>query len=383
MTDGSLQSHHQPTRELSFEVVPDFLEIVRAQGLGVVDALRVSVEGFQFLSGFSATEVAEKIAQRESLPEQERAALEILQSISALTQEAMAKMNEAHPGLPPDSLQTTLGLVTRPGASVVVLWGHPNADINEPEQVLGYGIVIRGHENFPESEATDPEHRIPEALLDAEQVQHRLIRLFVRDCAREQESAGKAFGLIIDKVKDICHGETIIGMVLVDLLCLEGGDATPLDKRIWLEAKSALEKRGFEDAGYGLNEVIATEANTVVSIPFRWYTFPPQSEKGRLDYQSQQEKFDRLEAHQRSRLAGVIAQLPLSGAVVSHAGTRQDGFDIARLSANQIYNEVFPSAESLSNRSARRCNLVSWDAERALELPPGSADAVVVNGVLP
>jgi len=383
MTDGSIQSHHKPPKEGSFAVIPDFLELVRAQRLGVVDALRVSVEGFQFLSGLSATEVEAKIAQRESLPAAERASLEIIQSISALTQEAMIKMNEAHPGLPPDSLQTTLGLVTRQGASVVVLWGHPNADINEPEEVLGYGIVIRGHENFPESEATDPEHRIPEALLDAERTQHRLIRLFVRDCAREQESAGRAFGLIIDKVKDICHGETIIGMVLVDLLCLEGGDATPLDKRIWLEAKSALEKRGFEDTRYGLNEVIVNEAKTVVSIPFRWYTFPPQSEKGRIDYQSQQEQFDQLEAHQRSRLAGVIAQLPLSGAVVSHAGTRQDGFDIARLSANQIYSEEFPSTEPLSNRSARRCNLVSWDAERALELPPGSADAVVVNGVLP
>lgn len=383
MTDGPSQSHNTPPRERPFEVIPDFLEQVRSQGLGVVDALRVSVEGFQFLSGLSATQVAEKIAQRESLPEQERAALEILQSISALTQEAMRKMNEAHPGLPPDSLQTTLGLVTRPGASVVVLWGHPNADINEPEQVLGYGIVIRGHENFPESEATDPEHRIPEALLEANQVQHRLIRLFVRDCAREQESAGKAFGLIIDKVKEICHGETIIGMVLMDLVCLEGGDPSAFDKRVWLEAKAALEKRGFEDSGYGLNEVIAADSKTVVSIPFRWYTFPPRSEKGLIDYQAQQEKFDRLEAHQRSRLAGVIAQLPLSGAVVSHIGTRQDGFDTARLTGDLIYSQEFESSERISNRSAKRCNLVSWGAGQKLELPPKSADAVVINGVLP
>lgn len=369
--------------ELPEELRPEVLEHIRSKGLGVVDALRVSVEGFEVLRGLSASQVEEKIAQRDPLPAGEKALLEILQSISALTQEAMTRMNEAHPGLPPDTLQTTLDLVTRPGASVVALWGRPNADIQEPEQVLGYGIVIRGHENFPESEATDPEHRIPEALLDPGQVQHRLIRLFVRDCAREQESAGKAFGLIIDKVKEICNGDTIIGMVLMDLICLEGGNPSLTDKRVWLEAKAALEKRGFEDTGYRLNEVIATEGKTVVSIPFNWYTFPPRSEKGRIDYQTQQDKFDRLEAHQRSRLAGVIAQLPLSGAVVSHAGTRQDGFDIARLSANQIFSEVFPSTEPLSNRLARRWNLVSWDAEQTLELPPGLADAVVVNGVLP
>lgn len=383
MVDGPNQSHHQPHKKLPDPSRSDVLEHIRSEGIGVMDALRVSVERFQSLRGLSAAQVEEKIARIDSLPEVERASLEILRSISALTQEAMRKMNDAHPGLPPDSLQTTLDLVTRPGASVVVLWGHPNAAINEPEQVLGYGIVIRGHENFPEGEATDPEHRIPEALLEASKVQHRLIRLFVRDCAREQESAGKAFGLIIDRVKDICHGETIIGMVLMDLVCLGGADPSAFDKRVWLEAKAALEKRGFEDSGYGLNEIVARDVQTVVSIPFRWYTFPPRSEKGLIDYKAQQEKFDRLEAHQRSRLAGVIAQLPLSGAVVSYHGPRQDGFDTARLTANMIYSQEFESTEPISNRSGKRCNLVSWDARQNLELPHKSVDAVVINGVLP
>lgn len=143
----------------------------------------------------------------------------------------MKRMNEAHPGLPPDTLTTTLNLVSRPGASVVVLRGSPTADMRNPDEVLGYGIVIRGRENFPEHEAEDPAHRIPDELFEGSDVHHRLIRLFVRDCAREQEDPGKAFDKIIYTIKDICVGEPIIGMVLTDLIPLDGSPENPIGKR--------------------------------------------------------------------------------------------------------------------------------------------------------
>lgn len=350
---------------------------------GIMDSLRVSVESFELLRGLRAHEVQGRMANRDSLSPSERDALTVLEQISKLTQEAMERMNEAHPGLPPDSLATTLGLVTRPGASVVVLHGRPNADLSEPEQVLGYGIVIRGRENFPESEAEDPEHLIPEVLFEGADVHHRLIRLFVTDSAREQEVAGKAFGLIIDQVKSICNGEPIIGMVLTDLLCMEYCHDRVLDKRIWLEAKAALEKRGFEDTGFGLNEVIARDGQPTVTVPFRWYMFPPRTEQGRQAYEELQGRYDQLASQQKERLAGVATELPLSGANVFHLGNARDPFDIAGISGNQVYAQVYDTSNKGDNRVAKRWNLVSWPHTQNLSLPERSMGAVIINGILP
>jgi hypothetical protein len=368
-----------PIARATHPPLPEILD----KNCGIMDSLRVSVESFQMLRGLKAHEVEGRMANRDSLSQSERDALTVLEQISKLTQEAMARMNEAHPGLPPDSLATTLGLVTRPGASVVVLHGRPNADLSEPAQVLGYGIVIRGKENFPEHEAEDPAHRIPEVLFEGADVHHRLIRLFVTDAAREQEVAGKAFGLIIDQVKSICNGEPIIGMVLTDLLCMEVRPGQAFDKRIWLEAKAALEKRGFEDTGFGLNEVIARDGQPTVTIPFRWYMFPPRTEQGRQAYGDLQRRYDQLESQQRERLAGVATELPLSGAKVFHLGNARDPFDIASISGNQFYAQVYNTSNRGDNRVAKRWNLVSWPHAQNLSPPDSSMGAVIINGILP
>jgi hypothetical protein len=361
----------------------DFLERVLAEGLGVVDALRISVEHFEFLRGLPHDEVAKRFESGAGASSEERRSLETLRAISRLTQDTMRRMNEAHAGLPPDTLATTLGLVTRPGASVVVLHGRASANIKDPEEVLGYGIVIRGRENFPESEAQDPAHRIPDVLFEGSDTHHRLIRLFVGDSAREQDAAGGAFDLIINQIKKVCGDEPIIGMVLTDLLCLDGAPQDEAGKWVWLEAKAALEKRGFEDTGLGLNEVVAAEGKPVVTIPFRWYMYPPRTEVGRQAFEALQTRYAKVESEQRCRLAGIATELPLSGASVLHVGTLRDGFDLSRLSGNQVYAEVFESSNPQANRQVRRPNLVSWQTGTGLTLPPETVDALVINGVLP
>lgn len=386
--DGNGTPAFSPQPELNQPINTDtLLEAAAVQGPGVFQALRVSVEYFQLLYHLTAHEVQGRLKLRHETPEKfspaEIRALDLLEAISKLTKDAMIAMNKAHPGLPPDTLKTTLDLVTRPGASVVVLHGPPSANLNDLEEVLGYGIVIRGKENFPEWQAKDPEHRIPEVLFEGSDVHHRLIRLFVRDCARDQEAAGKAFDMILEQVKSICDNEPIIGMVLTDLFCQDESQRSTYNNSEWLVAMKALMRRGFEDSGYGLREVIAAPDKPVVLIAFDWYTYPPRSESGLQAYAAQQRRYGDLEALQQARLAGILTSLPVSGARIVHYGPPRDAFALAKGTGNIVFGVVHQGQEAQANRQGRRPNLITIDHTSDPSLLPESPDAIVINGALP
>lgn len=360
-----------------------FLGATRRGETAIEEALHARVVTFQCLAVISADEVPGLLEDPSTLSSDQIKALHLLTEISALTQEDMEAMNQAHPGLPPDTLAKTMDLVTRPGASVVVLTGDPNAQFGGSEQLLGYGIVIAGKENFPEWTATDPDHRIPNELFEGRDHHHRLIRLFVRDSARDQEAAGKAFDRIINRIKDLCHDEPIIALVLTDLIPLGNRESvTPLDKRIWLAAKAALERRGFEDAGCGYVETIEENGIPNVAIPFRWHTFPARSEAGRREYEELRAYYEKLEANRKTQLASVVPRLPLAGGTVLYDGTEQGALALAGVCGNVILAERFRALNPKENTSARRMNLI--------HLPEGTVshtdlqlDAIVINGVLP
>ena len=360
-----------------------FLDATRRGESAIEEALDARVVSFECLAGLSADAVPGLLEDPSPLSSDQIKAIHLLTEISALTQEDMEAMNQAHPGLPPDTLAKTMDLVTRPGASVVVLTGDPDANFGGREQLLGYGIVIAGKENFPEWSATDPDHRIPDELFEGRDHHHRLIRLFVRDSARDQEAAGKAFDRIINRIKDLCHDEPIIALVLTDLIPLGNRDSdNPLDKRIWLAAKAALERRGFEDAGCGYVETIEENGTPNVAIPFRWHTFPARSEAGRREYEESRANYEKLEANRKTQLASVVPRLPLAGSTVLYDGTEQGALALAVVCGNVILAERFLALNPKENTSARRMNLI--------HLPEGTAsytdlqlDAIVINGVLP
>lgn len=346
-------------------------------GLSLIDSLKVSVEDFSFLAGVSPADVLGRLRTIHQQPREHQERLILLRELSILTKTAMVHMNRSHAGLPPDTLETTLGLITREGARVVVLRGRDPKDRTGSEALLGYGIVIKGRENFPDGD------RIPEELFEGAPVAHRLIRLFINDVARVQLPPGDAFSRVIDTIKEISPCGPIIGMVLADIIPLDGKSSRPEGKQIWLEAKAALEKRGFEDTDAMLTEVISGKEGASVAIPFRWYVYPPRTKEGMELYDSHKARFLDLDKRQRERLAAIHAALPLAGGRIHFVGNSRDAFDLAHLSRNTVCASIVASSEAGANRVGLRPNLVSWDYQSQLSLPPKSVDAVVVNGALP
>jgi hypothetical protein len=361
----------------------------------ITDALEISVEEFQCLRSFKPSELEAFLTSLESVPipapgqelpelsEHQQKALTLLATLSRLTQEEMASMNEAHPGLPPDTFAKTWDLVTRPGASVVLLRGDPDARSPTRKEILGFGLVIAGKENFPEWTAEQPDHRIPDALFEGSSNHHRLIRLFVRDNARDQELPGRAFDLIIERIKDLCHSEPIIALVLMDIIPLETDrPCVGLNKGIWLAAKAALERRGFEDAGSGFTESIKGESRPSVAIPFRWHTFPPRSESGKDSYAQNRRNYGELAAFRKTQVAGLLPYLPVSDGLVNVVSSSQLSLSIATLTGATIYAQPAPHSDSRELRQGRRYNLI--DAHSYLDPRlPFQADAIVLQGVLP
>ena len=227
----------------------------------IPETVTTEVRHFDFLRGLTASDLLVSLRDPESFTPEHREALHDLRQILLLTKTSMIKMNEAYPGLPPDTVAKTLDLVSRPGSSVVVLKGRDPSDQTNSVKVLGYGIVIRGKENFPDA------FNIPDYLMQGE-TSHRLIRLFVTDIAREQLSPGNAFSLIIETIKDISVGGPIIGMVLTNLVTRGATTLNPDGKQIWLEAESALAKRGFENSKETIVEVVEHAGDVSVTIDY-------------------------------------------------------------------------------------------------------------------
>lgn len=352
------------------------------------ESLSVSVRRYQFLRGMLENQRAEEFLQiaknLEMLTPEQRESVRELRQIMLLTKFAMIRMNKSYPGLPPDSVEKTLDLVTRPGASVVILKGTDATDRLKNDQILGYGIVIRGVENFPDA------RHIPAHVFHPDD-NHRLIRLFVTDTARQQLPPGEAFSRIIDEIKSISSEGRIIGMVLTDIIPLVSTNCAPEGKQEWLEAKSALEKRGFEDkyrgfadTGEVITEVITRDAMPSVAVQFHWFVWPPHSSLGERTYQANKARFQILEDRQRERLAGILPALPLSGGLIQFVGNSRDAFDVAfQFPGNTVHAEVFKSSEAGANRGGHLRNLISSEKVGSILLPEGSVDAVVVNGVLP
>jgi hypothetical protein len=364
--NASQDASLQPTGDLAFP---------RARS-NLADTVAVEVKSFEFLRGKSAEEFLALCKDDQNLVSDQRQALKDLRQIMSLTQKTMLRMNNSYPGLPPDSISKTLDLVTRPGASVVLLKGKDPSDRTSDFAVHGYGVVIRGRENFPDGDL------IPDRLFHGES--HRLIRLFVDDVARLQLPPGEAFSHIIDRIKEISSGGPIIGMVLTDLLAQ--GDLTypSQGKLIWLEAKKALEARGFEDSQEVIAETIEVPGRPAVFIPFRWYVWPPLSDEGARCAAAQKARFQMQAEQQRERLAGIFSSLPPHGGVIEYSGSAQDAFDIASQSpGNFVIARRYQSSERGANREGIRPNLVMAPAEQGFELERSSADAVVINGVLP
>jgi hypothetical protein len=346
-------------------------------GLSLIDTLQVSVEDFRFLKAVPPADVIEMLRSIDKQPREHQATLALLRELFILTKTTMVNMNSAHPGLPPDTLATTLSLITRDGASVVVLRGRDPKDRTRGEALLGYGIVIAGRDNFPDGD------RIPDVLFEGASSAHRLIRLFINDVARIQLPPGEAFSRLIETIKAVSPEGPIIGMVLTDIIPLSGQLAQPEGKQIWLEAKGALEKRGFEDTDAMITEVVSGTAHSSVAIPFKWYVYPPRTKEGRELYDSHKARFLDLDKRQRERLAAIHAALPLAGGRIHFIGNGRDAFDLAHLSRNTVYASIVKSSEAGANRVGVRPNLVTWDHDKQLALPAQSVDAVVVNGALP
>jgi hypothetical protein len=356
-------------------------EALRRQDSSVAqlsDTVTTEVRHFDFLRGLTEDDLLARLRDPESFLPECREALQDLQQILALTKDSMTQMNESYPGLPPDTVSKTLDLVSRPGSSVVVLKGRDPNDPTTSLEVLGYGIVIRGKENFPDAS------NIPDYLMKGD-TSHRLIRLFVTDTARKQLSPGNAFSRIIEKIKEISGSGPIIGMVLTDLVLRGGNEFKPEGKQIWLEAKSALEKRGFEDSEETIAEVVEEAGHVPVAIIFNWYVWPPRSEQGRELYARHQERFRKLESRQRERLAGIMPALPLAGGTVQYYGTSRDAFDTAeQFSGNLIHAQLFSASDRGANREVARANLVqNKESSVYATVSNGAAHAVVINGVLP
>jgi hypothetical protein len=341
------------------------------------DTLSVKIRTFDFLRGKNSKEFLGLFKNPSSLSADQREAVLELAEVMRMTQTSMIRMNQAYPGLPPDPIEKTLDLVTRYGASVVLLKGKDPTDRTSNEAVHGYGIIIRGRENFP-----DAAH-IPERLFHGES--HRLIRLFVDDVARLQLPPGEAFSRIIDQIKEISAGGPIIGMVLTDLLPLDSSrELAPKGKAIWLEAQKALDARGFEDSGEIITETIDIPGRARVAIPFRWYVWPPMSEQGAKREAGHKIRFGLLDEQQRERLAGIFPSLPSEGGTVKYVGTSHDAFSVAlQIPGNLVFAATFESSHKGANRVGHRPNLLSIEAVRGLSLPNGSASAVIVNGCLP
>jgi hypothetical protein len=341
------------------------------------DTITLKVQTFEFLRGKDSKEFLDLLKDSDTLSPNQREAVVELAQVMRMTQTSMIRMNQAYPGLPPDTIKKTLDLVTRPGASLVLLKGKDPTDRTSTEAVHGYGIVIRGRENFP-----DGDH-IPDRLFHGES--HRLIRLFVDDVARLQLPPGEAFSRIIDTIKDISTGGPIIGMVLTDLLPLDSSlTLDPKGKAIWLEAQKALDARGFEDSGENITETIDVPGRAKVVIPFRWYVWPPISQEGARREAGHKIRFGLLDEQQRERLAGIFPSLPSEGGTVMYAGTAHDAFSVAlQIPGNVVFAETFASSQKGANRVGHRSNLLSSEAKQGLLLPDGSASAVIVNGCLP
>lgn len=371
----------ESTLKLGSTDQPDkILEQAAIEGPAYFTPLRTSVERFQILAGCSAHQIESIACGGSEASEAVKSSAILVKSISNLTQQEMRAMNEQHPGIPPDSLQLTLNMVTRQGAFVVVLHGRPDAGIDSPEEVLGYGIGIRGKENFPEFKAKEQEHAIPESLIAEGLEYFRVNRLFIRDSARDQESAGKAFDLLFDGIKAECREGVIVVLLLTDLRTVGGNSDQSFDKRVWLEANQALLKRGAEHSAYTCTVQFQDEGRPDAECSFVWGTYPPRSELVRARVKAIQKNFSTLEKVQRSRLAPVLSALPSAGETVLHLGTIKDGFDIASATGNRVLGVIYKGQESQANRPSRRSNFeeVSSDSD-----PKSPVDAVVINGVLP
>lgn len=382
--------------------IPDYsgsaplTEIQLPSPLPITDALEISVEQFQCLRAFDPSHLEALIISSDSIPlksqeqqlpqlfENQKNALSLLAALSRLTQEEMVSMNNAHPGLPPDTFAKTWDLVTRPGASVVLLRGDPEAISPERKEILGYGIVIKGKENFPEWNTERAEQRIPAPLFEGSTNHHRLIRLFVRDSARDQELPGRAFDLIIERIKDLCHSEPIIALVLMDIIPLNmdrlgaGGN-----KGIWLAAKAALQRRGFEDAGSGFTESIDGKSHCSVAIPFRWHTFPPHSESGKDSYAENRRNYRDLAAFRQAQVAGLLPYLPITNGLVNVVASSQLGLSIATLTGATIYAQSAPHSDRKEMRPGRRYNLIDAPTDFLDPRLPFQSDAIVLQGVVP
>jgi hypothetical protein len=369
-----------PTRPPLPNVPPsdEALQISGRSLAKLADTVTTEVRHYDFLRGIPSEEILTRLNDLESFPPEHRQAVLDIRQVLLVTKFSMRQMNEAYPGLPPDSAAKTIDLVSRPGASVVLLKGRDPTDSTNTTSVLGYGIVIKGKENFP-----DAEH-IPEYLMKGE-CSHRVIRLFVTDIAREQLPPGDGFSRMIETIKSICEGGPVIGMVLTDIVPMEATGLALERKQIWLEAQKALEKRGFEDSGENITEVINHDGKPTVAIPFRWYVWPPISDSGRELYRRHQERFRMLEVRQRERLAGILPTLPLAGGIIQYAGSASDAFDVAyQFAGNLIHAQLFDASQRGANRRGRRPNLVyPKDAKTQASLPAGVVDTVILNGIIP
>ncbi|RIL12221.1 MAG: hypothetical protein DCC75_00850 [Proteobacteria bacterium] len=307
-----------------------------------------------------------------------------LREIALLTKRIMEAMNESYPGLPNDSIERTLQLVTQPGAKVVVWRGklpalspsHQNED-----QILGYGIIINGVENFPDRDV------IPSDLL-RDRSASRVIRLFVHPEVRD----GEPFNYIIEQIQKLAGKGPAIGMVLTDILPQRDGSTDHLRPDLWLKAKTALETRGFEDTGIGLTEHVRHQVSAKrpkgcdVDIAFRWYVWPPFSDHGRRLAESFKARFADMKASFQGRFAWLAPYLPLVGGRILFCGTSKNAATLAKLySGNTIVWDpawTRTTADTTSKYPPDNMRAARADLQDA-PLPAECADSAVVYGLMP
>jgi hypothetical protein len=313
---------------------------------------------FTSLKGSTAKEILSNRSNQSKL-------IQDLRKLCLLTQSAMLQMNREQPGLPPDSIDRTLELVTQSGAKVVVLKGCLNSRRQQEPEVLGYGIVMLGRENIIDA------YHIPDSLLQKEDA-CRVIRLFVTNAAREYLPRGEAFSKIIDQIKIMAKDGLLIGMILTGM---ESSANEKIDAGIWLDAMNALAARGFEKTGYGLIEEIKD-----LKILFEWWTWSRNSSATET-----QERFTKriadLEHYKIERLAPLVPAIPLSSALISIHGRATHGYDLAQAYPGNLIIAPEYKAEA---RAESAHNLIKTSVNSTGEhVDPNTLDASIIMGALP
>ncbi len=303
----------------------------------------------------------------------------IFEKIVDLTQRTMRAMNEKFPGLPPDSAEKTLDLLTRRGARTVLLYGNTSRDPRAKPTLLGYGIEIRDKRGIHDL------RYIPKRFSKQPRAS-RLIRLFVSNEGRDFLSRGQAFSMIIDEITKTKVRGPIIGMVLTDIIPLKGTFTKPEGKRIWLEAKLALEKRGFEDSGRIINEKIVLPDGREILVCFRWYVYPPSSKRGSEAFRAHTERFAGAKQKVLEKNGCFAFAMPYLGASALVFGQHGDAYDFSSLyPGNQFLNASRPQRSPQSKaREEKRPNLMELSpVPGAHYVSSQSVDAALVNGYLP